>query len=265
MRMLECDSIMKQYFEDIKKCISESDMIVVGLGNEWNISPKTQQSEKFQRIISDLENKPAFQWILPYVYFKMTDESLLNAYKTLFSLLEGKNYFVVTTTVNRSFISFAREGRVVMPCGSDLCMRDDTLSDSNDNREFLDTLESYIEGRISLEEVSFVRDGAGEVVPFNSVYATAYKEEGYLPKWNEYMRWLQGTMNRKTCLLELGAGLAFPSVFRFPFERMAFYNQKATCFRVHKTLYQLAEEMVVRSKSVPVHAVELFSCGEDER
>ena len=88
---------MKQYLEDIKKSISESEMIVVGLGNEWNISPKAQQSEKFQRIISDLENKPAFQWILPYVYFKMTDESLLNAYRTLFSLLEGKNYFVVTS------------------------------------------------------------------------------------------------------------------------------------------------------------------------
>ena len=73
------------------------------------------------------------------------------------------------------------------------------------------------------------------------------------------MSWLQGTMNRKTCLLELGAGLQFPSVFRFPFEKMAYFNRKVTCFRVHKSLYQLTEEMAERSKSVPVHAVQLFA------
>ena len=72
------------------------------------------------------------------------------------------------------------------------------------------------------------------------------------------MSWLQGTMNRKVCLLELGAGLQFPSVIRFPFEKMAYFNQKATWFWVHRTLYQLTEEMAERSVSVPMHAVKLF-------
>lgn len=73
------------------------------------------------------------------------------------------------------------------------------------------------------------------------------------------MRWLQGTMNRKVCLLELGAGLQFPSVIRFPFEKMTYFNQKATCFRVHKTLYHLTEEMAERSVSVSQNSVDFFA------
>lgn len=250
---------MKQYLEDIRNHIKEADLVVVGLGDEWNVSPAVKNSEQYQRIMADLTEKPEYQWILPYVYYRLTDESLLKAYRTLFGMLEGKNYYVVATTVNRSFLPFVKEDRAVMPCGSDACMEDEVLSESDNYKEFLQGLTAYINGEISLEQIAFVQDNSGNVIPFNSVYAGGYKEEGYLPQWSKYMSWLQGTMNRKTCLLELGAGLQFPSVFRFPFEKMAYFNRKAFCFRVHKSLYQLTEEMAERSKSVPVHAVELFS------
>ena len=253
---------MKQYLDDIKNHIVNAELVVVGLGEEWNASPTMQDSERFQRIMTDLREKTEFRWILPYVYYKMTYESLVQAYRSLFSMLEGNNYFVVATTLNRSFAPFVRDERFVMPCGTEECMRDEGLSASAEQTAFMDSLDKYLARDISVEEIAFVRDETGQIVPFNNIYAPEYKEEGYLPKWRQYMSWLQGTMNRKVCLLELGAGLMFPSVFRFPFERMAFFNQKATCFRVHKTLYQLAEEMAVRSKSVPVHAVELFA-GEE--
>ncbi len=264
------EDIKIQYLKQIKKHIEEAELVVIGLGEEWNISPEAQFGELYQRIVADLKGNPEYQWILPFVYYQLTDESLIKAYKALFAMLEGKNYYVVATTVNRRFVPFAKEGRVVMPCGSDAYMRDETLTEYDDTesgnaavyREFLESMKAYIRGDISLEKVSVVRDSTGEIIPFNSVYAVGYKEERYLPDWNKYMSWLQGTMNRKTCLLELGAGLQFPSVFRFPFEKMAYFNQKAFCFRVHKSLYQLTEEMAERSESVPMHAVELF--GEAE-
>jgi hypothetical protein len=247
-----------QYIEEIKKSIDESNMIVVGLGEEWNLSPDTQKSEQYQRIMNDLKENPGYQWLLPYFYYKWTDDKLKQAYKNLFQMLEGKNYYVVATTVNRCFVPFVREGYWVMPCGTEEFLCDEALSASVDFKEFVDSLDAYLNGNISLDEISFVKDETGEVIPFNSVYSNKYKEEGYLSQWSKYMRWLQGTMNRKVCLLELGVGLQFPSVIRFPFEKMAYFNQKATCFRVHKNLYQLAEEMAARSTSVPMHAVELF-------
>lgn len=252
----------QNYLDDIKNSIQEADLVVVGLGEEWNISPEAQEGDTYKRVKEDLDANPQFRWLLPYVYYKLTDEALKTAYKNLFRLLEGKNYYVVTTAVNRSFVPFVQNERWVMPCGSEEFMRDENLSASADQAEFMNSLEAYLKGEITFSEIAFVYDEAGEAVPFNTIYAPGYKEEGYLPKWNSYMSWLQGTMNRKTCLLELGAGLQFPSVFRFPFEKMAYFNRKAMCFRVHKTLYQVTEEMAERSKSVPVHAVELFADAE---
>ena len=247
-----------QYIEEIKKSIEEANLVVVGLGEEWNVSPDTQSSSIYQTVMSDLKAHPEYQWLLPYFYYKWTDDKLQQAYKNLFDLLKDKNYFVVATTTNRGFVPFVREDRFVMPCGTEEYMCNEDLSKSMEYTRFVESLEAYKKGEISFEGIQFVKNEAGEVIPFNNIFAPGYKEEGYLPQWSKYMSWLQGTMNRKVCLLELGAGLQFPSVIRFPFEKMAYFSQKATCFRVHRTLYQLTEEMAERSVSVPMHAVELF-------
>ena len=254
---------MKHYLEEIKNHIADAELIVVGLGEEWNISPEAQKCETYKRIMEDMKMHPDYQWLLPYFYYKLTDVFMKKAYESLFKLLEGKNYFVVATTCNRSFVSFVRDGRFVMPCGTEEFLCDEALSKSEEQVKFIDSLQEYMIGDISFEEIDFIKNKVGEIIPFNNIYARGYKEEGYLSDWSRYMRWLQGTMNRKVCLLELGAGLAFPSVIRFPFEKMAYFNQKSTCFRVHKSLYQLTEEMAARSISVPVHAVALFA-GEEK-
>ena len=248
-----------QYLSKISDSIKEAELVVVGLGEEWNLSEQVAASEVYKRVLSDVKEHPEYQWILPYVYEKLTDENLQSAYQTLFGMLEGKNYFVVATTMNPAFLPHSKADRVVMPCGTALKMCDEGLSECEQYPEFTASLDAYISGEISIEEIAFVKDAQGELVPFNNVLAPDYKEEGYLPAWNLYMRWLQGTMNRKVCLLELGAGLDFPSVFRFPFEKMVYFNQKATCYRVHHALYQLAAEMAERSVSVPAHTVTLFS------
>ena len=56
-------------------------------------------------------------------------------------------------------------------------------------------------------------------------------------------RYLQGTINKKVCLLEIGVGMKYPSVIRWPFEKITFYNQKSELFRVHSRLYQISEEI----------------------
>ena len=44
-----------------------------------------------------------------------------------------------------------------------------------------------------------------------------YDESGYLPQWKYYMHWLASTIGKKLCVLELGVGMAYPSVIRMPF------------------------------------------------
>lgn len=80
--------------------------------------------------------------------------------------------------------------------------------------------------------------------------------------WERYMKWLQGTLNRKLLVLELGVGLACPDVIRFPFEKVVFYNQKAELIRVHPKLFQLPAELKGRGMSVCEDTVALLAGAE---
>ena len=81
----------------------------------------------------------------------------------------------------------------------------------------------------------------------NVITNEKYDESDYLPQWKYYMNWLASTIGKKLCVLELGAGMAYPSVIRMPFERTVQYNQKATMIRIHSKLAQVPDEIKDRS------------------
>ena len=54
------------------------------------------------------------------------------------------------------------------------------------------------------------------------------------------------------CVLELGVGLKYPTVIRFPFEKIVFVNNKAVMLRVNRKLYQSTEEL--KEKCVGIKA-----------
>ena len=60
----------QNYLDDIKNSIQEADLVVVGLGEEWNISPEAQEGDTYKRVKEDLDANPQFRWLLPYVYYK---------------------------------------------------------------------------------------------------------------------------------------------------------------------------------------------------
>ena len=92
----------------------------------------------------------------------------------------------------------------------------------------------------------------------NVVTNENYDESIYLPQWEVYTKWLQNTLNRKLCILELGVGFQYPSVIRWPFEKTAYFNQKSSFIRVHDKLAQLTPEIRERSISVSQNPVSLL-------
>ena len=90
----------------------------------------------------------------------------------------------------------------------------------------------------------------------NNIYTEKYDERGYLDQWQKYTKWLQGTLNKKLCILELGVGMQCPSVIRFPFEKIGYFNQKADFIRINKNLYQLTEELKEKGISISENAVD---------
>ncbi len=115
-----------------------------------------------------------------------------------------------------------------------------------------------------LQQTGFLGGGRGKLTEcrhcgrdmvLNTVYAEAYDEQGYLEQWQTYMKWLQGTINRRLVVMELGVGMRFPSVIRWPFEKAAYFNQKAFFIRVNERLYQMTEELSGKGCSIPKNAI----------
>lgn len=81
-------------------------------------------------------------------------------------------------------------------------------------------------------------------------------EDGYQKQWEKYTKWLQRTLNKKLCIFELGVELNLPNIIRWPFEKVAFYNQKASFFRVNGSLFQMTEELSDKGVSIEMNAVD---------
>lgn len=85
-------------------------------------------------------------------------------------------------------------------------------------------------------------DASGNVITNEN-----YDESEYLPQWQFYMNWLSGTLGKKLCILELGMGMMYPSVFRIPAERTMLFNHKASLVRIHSSVAFVPEEIEERS------------------
>ena len=78
------------------------------------------------------------------------------------------------------------------------------------------------------------------------------------------MKWLQGTLNKKVLILEIGVNMEYPSIIRWPFEKTAYLNQKANFIRINESLPQLTEELKDKGISINVNGIEwLFNFGKD--
>lgn len=156
-----------EHMESIKEKIRDAELVLVGIGEMFSVG-----------------------------------ENLREAYEKLARLLDGKNYFVISTCSD-GLLSEAglKKERIVQP-----------LTEGEDTKE-----------------------------------------------WETYMKWLQGTLNRKLFVLELGVGLKYPNVIRFPFEKIAYFNQKSDFFRIHDRLFQLPAELNGKGTSIAENPVELLA------
>ena len=162
-----------------------------------------------------------------------------------------------------------KEGRLVSPCGSLIRKQcpercDEGLQEISEAErrrleiifENAEALSMFRENENGNEAVLGTCPSCGKPLICNNVYAEKYDENGYLPQWQLYTKWLQGTLNRKLLILELGVGLKFPSVARWPFEKIAFFNKKAEFVRVNGTLYQMSEELADKGISIHQNAID---------
>lgn len=249
--------------QQIVEKILDADMILVGIGEEFEAEQLLKQNPEYvkRRAAAEATGR---EWLIPAInrFYLEENAPAAAALQKLAELIKNKNYFLVTENTNDLVWScgFRREC-VVAPCGGSSKKQCADAGECQDVPQMLTTEEIGC-----LKECIFSGDWDSlklGVCPkckspmiLNNIYTEQYNEQGYLDQWKIYTKWLQGTLNKKLCILELGVGMKCPSVIRFPFEKIGYFNQKASFIRVNEKLYQLTPELKEKGISISENAVD---------
>lgn len=228
--------------QEILSLLADADKVLVGIGESFERKDAGLETDSFRLFQKEEPLSAGFERLQ---YRKTHPEhEAVKAYNCLYDLIKEKDYFVVTTCMDdRIYDSKFPEDRITAPCGtwrylqcSDCC-----------TEELLPVTEKMIE-----EKRIIYCPHCGKKVSFNQVTCDKYNEAGYMAQWAAYRNWLQRIINQKLCIIELGVGLKYPTIIRWPFEKIAFCNNKASFVRIHKFLYQLTEEL--KGKGISIEA-----------
>lgn len=253
--------------EEILAEIKSSDMVLVGLGEDFDDTMRLRDCSEYLRG-RDLLHESGYHWLIPawneYCSARMED-IVSPVLEKLAEILADKNYFVIATATDSRIKGASwKKDRLVMPCGT--AGRKQCISDCNhmtedvtvEERERLDTFFAELfTGHIptdGMAELARCRQ-CGAAMVLNNIFAENYNEQEYSEQWQLYTKWLQGTLNRRLLVLELGVGMRFPSVIRWPFEKIVYFNNKAVFIRVNEKLYQMTEELSGKGWGIPKNAI----------
>lgn len=240
---------------DIVNKLESAEMLLIGIGEELDVLKKVKKTEDYQRV-SERVSKPEMLPFVDKVLMEAAECEECEVYKKLAGQLAGKDYFIISLCmdgcIKKSGLALSR---IVEPCGgyarlqcSEKCCEE--LYDITE--EALLPIQAFTEGMPGQADTwkEPVCPHCGSPLVFNNINALKYVEEGYLSQWQAYKKWLQKSVNKKLCILEIGVGLKYPTVIRWPFEKILYYNQKAELFRVHSRLYQIPEEVKGRAHGI---------------
>lgn len=253
--------------QEILQKIDQAEMILVGLGEEFEEGRILKMLPGYGEVAEKLAGSGNHFCIPAWNRQNLlqSESKLSQALTRLAQLLQGKDYFVVTTATN-DFIwdSPLDKERITAPCGGS-CKKQCENGCGKGLMDLTEEESRLLQAKLVEDSEPNVKLGicpeCGNKLILNNIYAEQYDENGYLPSWQFYRKWLERTLHRKLLVLELGVGMQYPSVIRFPFEKAAYFNQKADFVRVNERLYQLSAELGERGTSISENAVD-FLCRE---
>ena len=219
----KAEKLMENVKTEVMEKIKEAQKVLIGIGKEWAL----RDDEKDIR------------------FCHLTDPSqadLKAAYEELYQLIQDKDYYIVTTLTDGAIYEMPFDkNRIVAPCGN-IHWRQCSKACTKDIWE---------EGEVPDDICPHCK----APLTGNTLKAETYIEEGYLPRWKDYMKWQTGTINRSLVILELGEGFSTPTVMRWPFEKIIYFNQKSKLYRINENFYQLPKEAEKRGVSVHENSV----------
>lgn len=240
----------------IKEKIKESDCIVIGAGAGLSTSAGVNYGTKdFAKLFPELVSKYGFTDMYTSSFYDFDTEEerwsywakhinylcigrdAENVYKDLFELVKDKDYFVLTTNVDRQFLKAGFDKEKVFEVQGALTKIQCARACHNKLYDNTETIKEMLKENKNCRIPSRLVPKCpicGGNMEVNLRKDNFFVEDDY---WHEreksFEKFINDNKNKKILFLELGAGFNTPSIIRYPFEELTYKIKNAFLIRVN--------------------------------
>ena len=237
--------------------ISQAEAVVIGAGAGLSAAAGLDYSgSEFRKEFSDYIRKYGFSDLYTSSFHDFPTEAerwarwarhidfirfrpgAMPLYKELYDLVKGKNYFVITTNVDSQFRKAGFDSDKIFEVQGDYGLMQCAVGCHPQLYSDKSTVETILKHSHDLTvdteyvPVCPVCGGNMDVhVRKNQYFVQDEAWHAAAERYEEFMS--RYADNGRIVMLELGIGFNTPAIIRFPFERIAFQNPKATIIRLN--------------------------------
>ena len=254
--------------EQIRTALAEADDVIIGAGAGLSTSAGfTYGGERFRTYFGDFAERYAFNdmysggfypydtleeyWAYwsRYIYVNRYLDAPKPVYQKLLSLVQDKDYFVLTTNVDHCFqkagfdkkrLFYTQGDYGLFQCSEPCCQ------ETQDNEETIREMvlaqgyEIQADGTLHLPEgIALKREIPSELIPYCPhcgkpmtmnlrADETFVEDEGWHVASQRYSEFLRRHQSLKTVFLELGVGYNTPGIIKYPFLNMTARDKNNT-------------------------------------
>ncbi len=237
--------------ERLRAALARADCVVIGAGAGLSTAAGfTYSGERFERYFSDFSEKYGFSdmysggfypYATPeeywaywsrYIYVNRYQDAPKPVYRDLLALVDGRDYFVITTNVDHCFQKAGFDKKRLFYTQGDYGLfqcsapcRQETFDNEAAVREMVARQENM---KIPSELVPRCPH-CGRPLTMNLRCDDRFAEdEGWHRAAERYENFLRTRAGQKMLFLELGVGYNTPVIIKYPFLRMTAQNPRAT-------------------------------------
>lgn len=279
------ESCTKDFSDEIKRlkeALDSADAVVIGAGAGLSTSAGfTYSGERFEKYFSDFGEKYGFKdmysggfypyrtleefWAYwsRYIFINRYMDAPKPVYSDVLKLVDGKDYFVITTNVDHCFqkagfdknrLFYTQGDYGLFQCSVPCC------NETFDNEEVvLKMVEEQRDMRIPSELIPRCPNCGKPMVMNLRSDDKFIEDEGWVLASQRYSEFLKANEGRKILFLELGVGYNTPVIIKYPFIRMTWKNPNAVYACVNMGQAECPKEIKERSVCINADIGEVLS------
>ena len=244
-----------------RQLIAEADHVIIGAGAGLSAAAGLEYSgEAFEHEfrewilrygITDLYSSSFYpfeteeeRWAYwaKHIWFARYQPEAKPLYRQILSLVEDKDYFVITTNVDGQFEKAGFDTQRIFATQGDYAFfqpADGSPKELYPNKQWVEqTLPAIHDCRIPTQLIPHTPDG--KLVAMNlRCDDTFVEDKHWYEQADRYSQFIEKSYDKRLLLLEFGVGFNTPVIIRFPFERMAAQFPQTSLVRFNRDYPQL--------------------------